>query len=149
MTISKKSNLNNKKAVLAQIFDQELAKLPIFLLPNGCLMYKDYKITKTATGMWKLSRQGKSLFEYNLRASALVAASFESKQRYSRLPELKMYDQNYALNSADCDLFSQRLKREQNIERIDTLTARLDIAKTRADYNKKKISAMFNTAFDK
>ena len=32
-------------------------------------MYKDYKITKTATGMWKLSRQGKSLFEYNLRAS--------------------------------------------------------------------------------
>lgn len=133
----------------ALYFDKELqAKLPITILPNGALGYKDCLVRQLSAGTWGLynTRNLDLVGEYYLKSCALMAAKFFSHKQVEKRYEIKELDTNYWLHYTDSLIFKNNIDTVSD-DRYSILLTRLEESNFQTLRYKTKISMLFKCAF--
>jgi hypothetical protein len=125
--------------------------MPLTILPDGSVAYKNYIIKKNKDASWSLSRiqnQSKILIEvFNLKSSALLAANYHRTNRIDLLIETKILDEHYWVNYNDHLTFKELYKKTKDLVKRDLYLWRGELTRDRADFYRNKISNAFATAF--
>lgn len=135
---------------LAGYFDNELqSHLPISLLPNGVLAYKNYYVKQLKNGNWGLfALDSKDLVEqFFLRSCALMAAKAHYAVNMEKFLEIKRLDNRYWSNYTDSEIFKHNLKSVKDFDRYEILLTKLVNSNELAKYYKEAISTMFKWTF--
>lgn len=142
---------NKSKTIkeLALYFDQELqANLPITILPNGALGYKDFLVKQMPTGTWGLynTRNLDLVEEYYLKSCALMAAKFFNHKQVEKRNEIKELDTNYWSHYCDSLIFKNNIDKVSD-DRYIILLTRLEESNFQTRQYKNKISILFKWTF--
>jgi hypothetical protein len=125
--------------------------MPLTILPDGSVAYKNYIIKKNKDSSWTLSRiqnQSKIFIEvFNLKSSALLAANYHRTNRIDLLIETKILDEHYWANYNDHLTFKELYKKTKDLVKRDLYLWRGELTRDRADFYRNKISNAFATAF--
>jgi len=125
--------------------------MPLTILPDGSVAYKNYIIKKNKNSTWTLSRiqnQSKIFIDsFNLKSSALVAANYHRTNRIDLLIETKILDEHYWANYNDHLTFKELYKKTKDLVKRDLYLWRGELTRDRADYYRDKISNAFATSF--
>lgn len=146
-------NTKSKTKVIKELaghFDKELqARLPITVLPNGIIVYKDYAIKKMPSGNWGIFNLfNKELIDqYFLKSCALMAAKSHSLTNIERLNEIKQLDNRYWANYTDSLVFKNNIKLAKDFDKYLILLNRLEYCNEQVNYYKDEISRMFRWSF--
>ena len=142
-------NLKRHAKNLEQVFEQEIKKeLPIALMPDGSLLFDNWKIRQTKQGTWEISkRNGTKIDTFNLKACALMGAKLYGKNRLVAYNEIKFLDQKYQNNINDAEIFKYKYTTTKDPERRDLFLWRWEITRSRAKFAKQEISNKFRTMF--
>lgn len=145
-------NLKSNKAIkeLAGYFDKELqAHLPVTVLPNGVIVYKDYYVKQTSNGNWGMFRiSNKELVnQYFLKSCALMAAKAYHTINLEKYNEIKQLDNKYWANHSDSIIFKNNLKLAKDFEKYQVLLTRYEYCEQQAREYKEQISRMFRWSF--
>ncbi len=140
-----------KKIVeLAEQFSHELdQKLPVTVLPNGGIIYKDYLIKSTDKGNWTVHqyKQKQYIGEFYLKTCALMAAKAYDGIRLEKFNEIKRLDTQYWANHSDTQIFKRNIKLTKEFERYLILLNRLEESQAKEQFYKDEISRMFKWSF--
>ena len=142
---------NSKKTIreLAQYFDQELqTKLPITILPNGALVYKDYLVKQLPNNNWGVFNiMNKDLKDqFHLKSCALIAAKAYTHRYFYKCNEIKDLDNSYWANYSDFVVYKNIINKSSD-EQYPILLTRLEESDYRANKVKNKISKLFKHPF--
>jgi hypothetical protein len=125
--------------------------MPLTILPDGSMAYKNYIIKKNKDASWTLSRiqnQSKIFIEiFNLKSSALLAADYHRTNRIDLLIETKILDEHYWANYNDYLNFKELYKKTKDLVKRDLYLWRSELTRDRADYYRDKISNAFAASF--
>ena len=79
-------NFKKQARQLEQFLEEEFKKtIPIALLPDGSLAYKDFIIKKNKTDQWQISRaRGLPLDTFNIKTCAVIAARLYGSNKFER-----------------------------------------------------------------
>lgn len=123
-------------------------KLPIAVLPNGALVYENFIVKKTKNNQWALYQaRGFKIDTFNLKACALMAAKYYSKNRLTDYNEVVNLDQFYQRNATDADIFKHRYDTTKDLVRKDLALWRWEITTARAKATKQQIAFKFRQMF--
>ncbi len=139
-----------KIAELAEQFSHELdQKLPVAVLPDGAITYKDYLIKQTGNGNWIVHnyKQKQFIGEYFLKTCALMAAKAYDGIRLEKFHEIKRLDTQYWASHSDTQVFKRNIKIAKEFERYLILLNRLEESKAKEQFYKDEISRMFKWSF--
>lgn len=134
---------------LASYFDQELNKyLPISILPNGALGYKNFLVKQLHSGNWGVFNvQNKDMInEYHLKSCGLMAAKFYNQRFFNSCSEVKDLDNSYWRNYNDYVIFNQLLKNDPT-DNFPVLLTRMEECYNRSEFFKHRISSLFKATF--
>ena len=142
-----KKQANNIKE-LANYFDQELQTvLPITILPNGALGYKNFLVKQLSNANWGLFNVGTQdlLNQYYLKSCALMAAKFYNNIQIANRSEIKELDNHYRLH------YTNLLLCKHNIVLVDKnrypiMLTRMEESSFHTDLCKQKISKLFKSS---
>ena len=142
---------NKSKTVkeLANYFDQELQSLlPISILPNGALAYKNFLVKQLPTGNWGVFNiKNKDLVnQYYLKSCALMAAKFYNHRQFIKCNEVKALDNSYWSNYSDTVVFKSNINKVSD-EKFLILLTRLEESLNQAELYKQRISLLFKWTF--
>lgn len=142
-------NLKRQAKNLEHLFEQEIKKeLPIALMPDGSLIFENFKIRQTKQGTWEvLGRNGTKIDTFNLKACALMGAKLYGKNRLINYNEVKFLDQKYQNNFNDSEIFKYRYTTTKDSEKREMFLWRWELTKTRAKLARQEISNKFRTMF--
>lgn len=150
----KKQNKKFKKKLpvkeLAEQFSHELdSKLPVHVMPNGDIIYKEYLIRKLSNDNWGIyNRSNKDLIDqFFLKTCALMAAKAYNNTRVERFFEIKRLDSKYWANYCDLTVFKKNIRVAKDFDRYLVLLNRLEECETKVKYYKDEISRMFAWSF--
>ena len=148
----KKQNKSKPKAVkeLASQFEEELNKsLPISVLPDGSISYKEFNIKRNDIGNWVIYNKNSRVIieEFYLKTTALMAAKAYSKVNLNKFFEIKHLDNKYWASYSDNQIYKHNIKKAKDYEKYLVLLNRIEHSQERADYFKDKISTMFKWSF--
>jgi hypothetical protein len=149
----KKQNrkLNKHKVQeLAEQFQEELnRKLPVTVLPDGGIVYKDYLVKQTKDGNWALYnyKQTALIDQFFLKTCALMAAKSHSLTKIEQYFEVKRLDTQYWANHSDTRIFKNNIKLAKEFERYLILLNRLEESTIKERFYKEEISKMFKWTF--
>jgi len=125
--------------------------MPLTILPDGSVAYKNYIIKKNKDSSWTLSRiqnQSKIFIEvFNLKSSALLAANYHRTNRIDLLIETKILDEHYWASYNDHLNFKELYKKTKDLVKRDLYLWRGELTRDRADYYRDKISNAFASSF--
>jgi hypothetical protein len=125
--------------------------MPLAILPDGSMAYKNYIVKKNKDASWSLSRiQNQSkifIDDFNLKSSALLAANYHRTNRIDLLIETKILDEHYWANYNDHLNFKELYKKTKDLVKRDLYLWRGELTRDRADYYRDKISSAFATSF--
>ena len=140
-----------KKIVeLAEQFSHELdKKLPVAVLPDGSITYKDYLIKPTSQGNWIVHnyKQKQYVGEFFLKTCALMAAKAYSGVRLEKFHEIKRLDTQYWASYSDTQVFKRNIRLTKEFERYLILLNRLEESQIKEQFYKHEISRMFKWSF--
>ena len=134
----------------AEYFDQELqATLPISILPNGSLVYKDLLIKKLDNTGWGVYNMlSKDLInEYFLKSCALVAAKEYYHRHYAKYHNVKLLDNKYASTSTDAAVFKNNIELVTDNEKYAIMLTRLEESLCLSQYYQGLILQLFRQSF--
>jgi hypothetical protein len=140
----------HKVSELAEQFQEELdRKLPVTVLPNGGIVYKNYLIKQSDTKRWDLYdyRNGTLIESFFLKTCALMAAKAYYSTHLERLVEVKRIDSGYWASYTDRLVFQHNIKTAKEFERYLILLNRLEESQLREQQYKAQISRMFKWSF--
>jgi len=142
-------NFKKQAEKLEKYLNEEFSKeLPIALMPDGSIVYKNYRIKQTKQKYWRLYRIGGNLIDtFNLKACALMAAKLYSINQLTAYNEVKNLDNSYQKNATDATIFKHRYQTTADPVRKDTVLWRWELSNARADSFKLQISQKFKTMF--
>jgi hypothetical protein len=142
----------NKSVVqdLAEQFSNEFnEKLPVVVLPNGDILYKDFLIRKTLTQNWALvdaiSKDVRG--EFYLKTCALMAAKSLMQINLTRYNEVKRLDLQYWSSHSDLQIYKKNIKSAQDFERYLILLNKLEETDIKNQHFRDTISRMFKWSF--
>jgi hypothetical protein len=150
--MKKRNRKLNKQKIseLAEQFKEELdRKLPVTVLPDGGIVYKNYVVKKSSTNQWSLyNYKNSELIEtFFLKTCALMAAKAYSGTRLERFGEIKRLDSGYWSSYTDKLVFQHNIKTAKEFERYLILLNRLEESQLREQQFKEEISRMFKWSF--
>lgn len=150
--MKKQNRKINKHKVqeLAEQFQDELnRKLPVTVLPDGGIVYKDYLVKQTKDGNWALYNYKQSHFvdQFFLKTCALMAAKAYSLTKIEQYFEIKRLDTQYWANHSDTRVFKNNIKTAKEFERYLILLNRLEESTIKERFYKEEISKMFKWTF--
>ena len=142
-------NLKHQSKKLEVLFEQEIKhELPVALMPDGSLIFKDFKIKQNKKKTWDITRvNGFRIDTFNLKACALMAAKLYSINRLSTYNEVKLLDQQYQNNTNDSEIFKHRYTTTTDNDKKDLFLWRWELTNNRAKYAKQQISSKFRSMF--
>lgn len=142
-------NFKKQAEKLEKYLKEEFSKeLPVALMPDGSIVYKNYRIKQTKSKNWNLYRVGGNLVDtFNLKACALMAAKLYSINQLSSYNEVKGLDNSYQKNALDAAIFKHRYQTASDPVRKDVVLWRWELSNARAENFKLRISQKFKTMF--
>lgn len=143
-------NIANQAERLERFLEEEFTKkLPILVLADKSIVYKQFRIKQNRHKTWDLSwvKTGDRVDTFHTKTSALLAAKFYLSSNYSRYNEVKHLDLTYWNNSVDAMFFKYRLNTTRDNDRKDLFYCRYDIATQRFKNAQGKITQMFKFNF--
>jgi hypothetical protein len=146
--------MKNKRKIaekLEHFLEEEFTKnIPVAVLADKTVVYKNYKIKKTNDGMFSLAFGGRAfetIDKFNLKACALLAAKKHDRCHLAGYNEVVDLDRKYWNNFTDTKYYEARMKTSKDLERYCILSSRLDLSRSRALEYKNKIQGMFKMSF--
>jgi len=148
----KKQNKTKPKVLkeLASQFEEELNNsMPIGVLPNGNLTYKNFVIKKTKGENWAVYFKHSNYIvdEYHLKTCALLSAKAYDRNDLNKFFEIKNLDNQYWASYSDNQVYQQNIKKAKDFGRYIVLLNKLEDSQARAERLKEKISTMFKWSF--
>ena len=140
---NKKSNKQKLIKELAQQFESEInSSLPVAVLSNGNMIYKDYLVKQLANGNWGIINiKNKDLVEqYFLKTCALMAAKAYSSINMTKFVEIKELDNKYWANYSDSVIYKTNIKTAKEYERYLVLLTKLEESNRKTRFYKDEIS---------
>lgn len=134
---------------LASYFDQELQSiLPIAILPDGSLGYKNFLVKQLPNKNWGVFNiKNKDLInQYYLKSCALMAAKFYNNRQFTKCQEVKLLDNSYWSNYSDSVIFKNNINKVSN-DKNSILLTRLEESSSQAELYKQRISLLFKWTF--
>lgn len=144
---------NQKSKVIkefASYFDQELqTTLPISVLPNGSLVYKNFLVKQLDNTYWGVYNiKSKDLInEYYLRSCALMAAKEYSHYHFEKYQTVKMLDSKYASVTNDAAIFKNNISLVTDNEKYEVMLTRLEESTVLSQYYQDMILRLFRQSF--
>lgn len=149
----KKNNKNKKKIPikeLAEQFSNEFdAKLPVHVMPNGDIVYKNYIVRRLANENWAvLNLQNKDIVDqFFLKTCALMAAKAYNHTKLEQYFEIKRLDNRYWANYTDLLIYKKNIKTAKDFDRYLVLLNKLEDSEAKVKYYKDEISRTFKWSF--
>lgn len=143
-------NIANQAERLERFLEEEFTKkLPILVLPDKSIIYKQFRIKQNKHKNWNLSwvKTGDKVDTFHTKTSALLAAKFYLTSNYSRYNEVKHLDLSYWNNSVDAQFFKYRLNTTKDYDQKDLFVCRYDLATERYKNAQAQITQMFKYNF--
>lgn len=143
-------NIANQAERLEKFLEEEFTKkLPILVLPDKSILYKEFRIKQNKHQVWDLrwARTNDKIDSFHTKTSALLAAKFYQANNYARYNEVKHLDLSYWSNSVDAVFFKTRLNTTRDCELKDLFICRRDLAFQRCKSAQVKITQMFKYNF--
>lgn len=134
----------------AEYFDQELqTTLPISVLPDGSLLYKDFLVKQLDNTYWGVYNiLSKDLInEYFLKSCALIAAKEYNNKHYEKYQSVKLLDSKYASVTNDATVFKHNIELVADNEKYHILLTRLEESTSLSQYYKQLILRLFRQSF--
>lgn len=134
---------------LASYFDSELQKtIPVYVLPNGSLLYKNFLIKQLKNQNWGVfNTKNKDLInQYHLKSCALIAANAYHRRLFNKCSEIKELDRNYWSNHINFLISKNNLKSSSD-EKYSILITKLEECDYKSSLYKNKISKLFKNTF--
>lgn len=147
-----KKNKPKKRVIkeLAEQFDQELNKqLPVSVLPNGDIVYKNYLVRHLPSGNWGVYNHTNKEFvdQFFLKSCALMAAKAYNHAQILKFKEIKILDSRYWANYCDSLVYRHNIKITGDTSRYLILLDKLENSETKTQQYKTEISRMFKSSF--
>jgi len=145
--------MNIKKAgkKLESFYNEVKGNIPLSVLPNKAIGYKDYLIKSKKDGSWdliKLYKTGTHVVDnFNLKSTAIISARYHEISNIQSLIETKELDNLYWTNHTDSEYFKHFYTKTQDPVKKDIFLWRHEITTQRATYYKDKISLTFRAMF--
>lgn len=148
----KNTNKPKKRVIreLAEQFSTELNKqLPVSVMPNGDIVYKDYVVRNLPSGNWGLyNYKTKELVDqFFLKSCALMAAKAYNHVQLHKFKEIKTLDGRYWANYCDAEVYKHNIKITKDSDRYLILLDKLENSESKAQQYKAEISRMFKGSF--
>lgn len=134
----------------AEYFDQELkATLPLSVLPDGSLVYKNLLVKQLDNQYWGVYNIiSKDLInDYYLKSCALIAAKEYSHRHYEKYQNIKFLDNKYASVTTDATIFKNNIELITDDERFHVMLTRLEESNAQSQYYRQLILTMFRNSF--
>jgi hypothetical protein len=134
----------------AGYFDQELqTTLPISVLPDGSLLYKDFLVKQLDNTYWGVYNILSKDFvnEYFLKSCALIAAKDYNNRHYEKYQSVKLLDSKYAAVTNDATVFKNNIELVTDDEKYHILLTRLEESNALSQYYKQVILRLFRQSF--
>lgn len=134
----------------AGYFDQELqTTLPISVLPDGSLLYKDFLVKQLDNTYWGVYNILSKDFvnEYFLKSCALIAAKDYNNRHYEKYHSVKLLDSKYASVTNDATVFKNNIDLVTDDEKYHILLTRLEESNALSQYYKQIILRLFRQSF--
>jgi hypothetical protein len=134
----------------AGYFDQELqTTLPISVLPDGSLLYKDFLVRQLDNTYWGVYNiLSKDLInEYFLKSCALIAAKEYNNRHYEKYQSVKLLDSRYASAANDTTVFKNNIELTTDTDKYHILLTRLEESSALSQYYKQLILRLFRQSF--
>lgn len=141
---------NNTVKELASTFEDELNNsLPVTVLPNGNIAYKNYVIKKTIQDNWAVYIKSSNCLidEYHLKTCALMSINAYTKNNLAKFFEIKRLDNSYWASYSDNQVYQNNIKKTKDFSRYIILLNKLEDSQTRTQHLKEQISKMFKWSF--
>jgi len=142
-------NLKRQVKKLEASFNEEVKKeIPMALLPDGSIAYKDYIIKSTKTKQFLVIKKGGVKVDtFFLKTCALMGIDLYSKNRLSTYTEIKLLDQKYKNNIIDAEIFKYKFNTTKDPDKRDLFLWRWEITKNRATRARNEIASRFRSMF--
>lgn len=142
-------NLKYQAKRLEASFNEEVKKeIPMALLPDGSIAYKDYIIKSTKTKQFQVIKKGGVKIDtFFLKTCALMGIDLYAKNRLSSYSEIKLLDQKYKNNIIDAEIFKYKFKNTKDPDKRDLFLWRWEITKNRANHARTEIASRFRSMF--
>lgn len=128
--------------------DEFKRDLPILVLPDKSVVYKNFRIKQNKQGLWNLFKvDGLKVDSFNLKACALMAAKQYIRNDIIAYNEIKNLDVAYQKNATDSSIFKYRYQTVKDIDRRDLALWRWEITDARAKFTKIAIVSKFKSMF--
>ena len=147
---SKRYNKQRAIKELAESFSHDLdTQLPVSVLPNGDLVYKNYIVRQMAAGNWGLyTLKHKDLVDqFFLKTCALMAAKAYYNVRLDHYSQVKELDNKYWASHSDNLVYKKNIKNAKEFDRFLVLLNKLEDSEQKAEHYKEEISKMFKWSF--
>ena len=148
----KKQNKPRAKVIkeLAVQLEEDFKKtLPISVLPNGNIVYKQYTIKPMGNGNWALVNTNNTYIveEFYLKTTALMAAKAYARVDLNKFFEIKRIDNKYWACHSDLQVYKKNIKNAKDFDRFCILLNKLENSQAESDTYREKISQMFKWTF--
>lgn len=144
-------NIRRAAHKLEKFYEESKDSMPLTVLKNGAVGYKDYVVKKSSDDYWELykcfGKKFRFVEKFNLKSSAVMAAKHYDRNYIKGILEVRSLDSGYWRNHMDSVIFKDLYSRTTDSVKKDTFLWRWEITKCRADYYKQKITSAFTTAF--
>jgi hypothetical protein len=134
----------------AGYFDQELqTTLPISVLPDGSLVYKDFLVKQLDNKYWGVYNiTSRDLInEYYLKSCALMAAKEYFHRQYEKYHNVKMLDSKYASVSTDASVFKNNISLVTDNDKYQIMLTRLEESNVLLQHYQHLILRLFRQSF--
>jgi hypothetical protein len=135
---------------LAEQFASDFTKkLPVTVLPDGGIVYKEFLIKEQTTGNWGVYNiRSKTLVEqYFLKTCALMGAKAYNNTNIDKFFEIKRLDNRYWASYCDLLVYKKNIKTAKDFDRYVILLNKLEDTETKTEHYKEQISRMFKWSF--
>ena len=134
----------------AGYFDQELqTTLPISVLPDGSLVYKDFLVKQLDNKYWGVYNiTSRDLInEYYLKSCALMAAKEYFHRQYEKYHNVNMLDSKYASVSTDAFVFKNNIALVTDNDKYQVMLTRLEESNVLSQHYQHLILRLFRQSF--
>lgn len=119
--------------------------LPIWALPDGSLLYKNYRIKQLSNQNWGVFNfQNKDFVDqFFTKSCALIAADSHLNVNVNIYNQVKQLDTRYWAHCFDATLYRNSINNSRSYEDYLTFVNKLEYTKLKETYYKNKIAEIF------
>ena len=141
-------NFKTQAEKLANLLEEELKNIPLVVISDKLIAYKNFKIKQDKKGFWILiDPQGDVIDKFRIKTTASLAAKFYDRTNLKKFNEVKILDSQYWHNRIDSEIFEYKYKTTKDFDKKDYFISRWELAKSRSTHYKNEISSLFKANF--